>query len=100
MSCFHCFLYIFHKSGSKIKPALFSVIYRHSVCCYDNVGNRSKSKFLEISNTISLNIIISERENVVKLNTDARKTSNVTCGKFECRRDSDIIETIFCCEIQ
>ena len=41
---------------------------------------------------LSFNIIISEKG---KLNTDARKTSNVTCGKFERCRDSDITEIIF-----
>ena len=48
---------------------------------------------------IYLNIMISERENVVKLNIDIRWTSNVTCGKFERCRDSNINVMIFCCEI-
>ena len=68
-------------------------------------GNRNTSKFLrlEISNIVYLfiyfNIIISERENVVKLYIDVRWTSNVTCGKFERCRDSNINVMVFCCEI-
>ena len=65
-------------------------------------GNRSASKFLrlEISNIIYLCqycIIISERENVV-LNIDISWTSNVTCGKFEHCRDSNVNVMVFCCE--
>ena len=48
---------------------------------------------------IYFNIIISELENVVKLNIAVRWTSNVTCGKFEHCRDSNINVMVFCCEI-
>ena len=47
---------------------------------------------------IYFNIIISERENVVKLHIDVSWTSNVTCGKFERRHDSNINVMVFCCE--
>ena len=47
---------------------------------------------------IYFNNIISERENVVKLYIDVSGTSNVTCGKFERRHDSNINVMVFCCE--
>ena len=57
--------------------------------------NRSTSQFLKLDMSniiyfISFNIIISHRENVVKLNGDVRQTSNVTGGTFKRRRVSDV----------
>ena len=49
---------------------------------------------------INFNNIISERENVVKLHIDVRWTSNVTCGKFGRRHDSNINVIVFCCRGQ
>ena len=47
---------------------------------------------------VFLSILSNQREgNIVKIDTDVRKTLNVTCGKFERPRDSDINGMIFRC---
>ena len=69
-------------------------------------GNRSTSKFLklDISNIkyyffLSILSFLSVKL-YKKLNINVRLASNGTCENFERRRDSDINEMIFCCEIQ
>ena len=115
-SCFHCILYIFQKRFTYYSSVTqewikykTGTVLRHIYtqclllwqCKVEVTGARQN--FLNGKYQIlflSFNSIISERENVVKLNTDVRKTLIVTCGKFERRHDSDIAEMIFCCEIQ